>query len=157
MTERRWRQETPIGILTVHTSELGVHRIELGDHPLDVPEARDDAVARELDEYFAGRRHYFDLPIDWALTRDFTRRVLEATAAIPFGRVSTYGAVAAQAGNAKASRAAGRALGSNPIPIIVPCHRVIGANGSLTGFGGGMERKRFLLALEGREADLLCA
>ena len=124
--------------------------VKLSPRILEAP-ARLDAVRRELDEYFAGRRHDFDLPIDWALTRDFTRRVLQATAAIPFGEVSTYGAVAAQAGNAKASRAAGRALGSNPIPIVVPCHRVIGTSGRLTGYTGGLHRKVALLAIEGVE------
>ena len=115
---------------------------------LEAP-ARLDDVRRELDEYFAGRRRHFDLPIDWALASAFSRRVLAATAEIPFGQVSTYGAVAAQAGNAKASRAAGRALGANPIPIVVPCHRVIGAGGRLTGYTGGLHRKVALLEIEG--------
>jgi methylated-DNA-[protein]-cysteine S-methyltransferase len=106
-------------------------------------------VRRELDEYFAGARRDFDLAIDWSLASPFTRRVLRATAAIPFGNVSTYGAVAAKAGNAKASRAAGRALGANPIPIVVPCHRVIGTSGRLTGYTGGVHRKEALLRLEG--------
>jgi methylated-DNA-[protein]-cysteine S-methyltransferase len=121
---------------------------KLSPRMLEAP-ARLDDVRRELDEYFAGRRHDFDLPIDWALASAFGRRVLEATAEIPFGQVSTYGAVAAQAGNAKASRAAGRALGANPIPIVVPCHRVIGAGGRLTGYTGGLHRKVALLEIEG--------
>ena len=121
---------------------------KLSPRMLEAPAKLDD-VRRELDEYFEGRRREFDLPIDWALTGDFTRRVLTATAAIPFGQVSTYGAVAAQAGNPKASRAAGRALGANPIPIVVPCHRVIGTNGRLTGYTGGLDRKIALLELEG--------
>jgi methylated-DNA-[protein]-cysteine S-methyltransferase len=111
--------------------------------------ARLDAVRRELDEYFAGTRQDFDLAIDWALYSDFGKRVLQATAAIPFGRTATYGQVAAEAGNAKASRAAGRALGANAIPIVVPCHRVIGTSGKLTGYTGGMHRKEALLRLEG--------
>jgi methylated-DNA-[protein]-cysteine S-methyltransferase len=115
---------------------------------LEVP-ARLDAVRRELDEYFAGRRHEFDLPIDWSLYSPFGRRVLEATARIPFGRTATYGEVAAQAGNPRASRAAGRALGANAIPIVVPCHRVIGSSGRLTGYTGGLHRKEALLRLEG--------
>jgi methylated-DNA-[protein]-cysteine S-methyltransferase len=115
---------------------------------LEAP-ARLDEVRRELDEYFAGRRERFDVPIDWALYSDFGRRVLQATAAIPFGRTATYGEVAARAGNPKASRAAGRALGANPIPIVVPCHRVIGTSGKLTGYTGGMHRKELLLRLEG--------
>jgi methylated-DNA-[protein]-cysteine S-methyltransferase len=121
---------------------------KLSPRMLEAPAKLDD-VRREIDEYFEGRRREFDLPIDWALTGDFTRRVLTATAAIPFGQVSTYGAVAAQAGNPKASRAAGRALGANPIPIVVPCHRVIGTNGRLTGYTGGLDRKIALLELEG--------
>ncbi len=111
--------------------------------------ARLDDVRRELDEYFNNKRTAFDLPIDWTLYSDFGRRVLEATAAIPFGQTATYGDVARQAGNAKASRAAGRALGANAIPIVIPCHRVIGTSGKLTGYTGGMHRKEALLRLEG--------
>jgi methylated-DNA-[protein]-cysteine S-methyltransferase len=111
--------------------------------------ARLDAVRRELDEYFAHRRTTFDLPIDWSLYSPFGRRVLQATAQIPFGSTATYGHVAAQAGNAKASRAAGRALGANAIPIVVPCHRVVGTSGKLTGYTGGLHRKEALLRLEG--------
>jgi methylated-DNA-[protein]-cysteine S-methyltransferase len=121
---------------------------KLSPRILEAP-ARLDPVRRELDEYFASRRQAFDLPIDWSLYSDFGRRVLQATAAIPFGGTATYGQVAAQAGNAKASRAAGRALGANPIPIVVPCHRVIGTSGKLTGYTGGMHRKEALLRLEG--------
>lgn len=108
-----------------------------------------DPVRRELDEYFNNARTAFDLPIDWTLYSDFGRRVLQATAAIPFGTTASYGAVAAAAGNPKASRAAGRALGANAIPIVVPCHRVIGTSGKLTGYTGGMHRKEALLRLEG--------
>jgi methylated-DNA-[protein]-cysteine S-methyltransferase len=117
---------------------------------LEVP-ARLDGVRRELDEYFEGRRRAFDLPIDWSLYSPFGRRVLEATARIPFGQTATYGDVAAQAGNPRASRAAGRALGANAIPIVVPCHRVIGSGGRLTGYTGGLHRKVALLRLEGIE------
>jgi methylated-DNA-[protein]-cysteine S-methyltransferase len=113
--------------------------------------AKLDAVRRELDEYFARRRTTFDLPIDWSLYSPFGRRVLQATAQIPFGSTATYGHVAARAGNAKASRAAGRALGANAIPIVVPCHRVIGTSGKLTGYTGGLHRKEALLRLEGIE------
>jgi methylated-DNA-[protein]-cysteine S-methyltransferase len=111
--------------------------------------ARLDAVRRELDEYFERRRTTFDLPIDWTLYSPFGRRVLQATAEIPFGHTATYGQVAARSGNPKASRAAGRALGANAIPIVVPCHRVIGTSGKLTGYTGGMHRKEALLRLEG--------
>jgi methylated-DNA-[protein]-cysteine S-methyltransferase len=119
---------------------------------LEAP-ARLDDVRRELDEYFEGRRREFDLPIDWALVTPFGRRVLQATAAIPFGGVKTYGEMATQAGNPKASRAAGRALGANPIPIVVPCHRVLHSGGGLGGYGGGLDRKEFLLKLEGAIRD----
>lgn len=111
--------------------------------------ARLDDTRRELDEYFDGTRTRFDVPLDWSLSSDFTRRILQATAEIPFGMTATYGAMATAAGNPKASRAAGRALGSNPIPIIVPCHRVIGTSGRLTGYTGGLERKIKLLEVEG--------
>jgi methylated-DNA-[protein]-cysteine S-methyltransferase len=106
-------------------------------------------VRRELDEYFDNKRTDFDLAIDWALYSEFGRRVLQATAAIPYGQTATYGEVAARAGNPKASRAAGRALGANAIPIVVPCHRVVGTGGKLTGYTGGMHRKEALLRLEG--------
>lgn len=112
--------------------------------------ARLDGVRRELDEYFDGRRDAFDLPIDWRLTRaGFTRRVLEATNRIPFGTTSTYRDIAIAAGSPKAFRAAGGALGSNPIPIVVPCHRVLASGGGLGGYTGGLERKRLLLGIEG--------
>jgi methylated-DNA-[protein]-cysteine S-methyltransferase len=123
---------------------------KLSPRMLEAP-ARLDDVRRELDEYFEGRRRDFDLPIDWALVSTFGRRILKATAAIPFGKVSTYGAVAAKAGNPKASRAAGRALNTNPIPIVVPCHRVVGAGGRLVGYAGGLDRKVTLLEIEGVE------
>jgi methylated-DNA-[protein]-cysteine S-methyltransferase len=113
-----------------------------------------DPVRRELDEYFNNERTTFDLAIDWSLYSDFGRRVLQATAAIPFGHTASYGDVAARAGNPKASRAAGRALGANAIPIVVPCHRVIGTAGSLTGYGGGLDAKRWLLAHEAQHTGL---
>ena len=107
-------------------------------------------VRRELDEYFEGRRKSFDLPIDWSLTRGFTRGVLQATARIPYGEVGTYASVAGEAGSPRAVRAAGNALGANPMPVVVPCHRVLRTGGALGGYTGGIERKEFLLRLEGR-------
>jgi methylated-DNA-[protein]-cysteine S-methyltransferase len=107
-----------------------------------------DEPRRELEDYFEGRRREFDLPLDWQLMTDFTRRILTAAAAIPFGSVSTYGAVAREAGSPRGSRAAGNALGSNPIPIVIPCHRVLHADGGIGGYTGGLERKRTLLAIE---------
>jgi methylated-DNA-[protein]-cysteine S-methyltransferase len=108
-------------------------------------------VRRELDEYFTGARHEFELPVDWRLTHGFGRRVLRATTRIPYGAVSSYKQVAAAAGSPRGSRAAGNALGSNPIPIVVPCHRVLHAGGGLGGYTGGVDRKRLLLAVENGE------
>ncbi len=107
-----------------------------------------DEPRRELEEYFAGRRSRFEIALDWRLTRGFGRRVLEATARIPYGSVSTYKHVAAEAGSPRGYRAAGNALGANPMPIVVPCHRVLHATGGLGGYTGGLERKRTLLAVE---------
>jgi methylated-DNA-[protein]-cysteine S-methyltransferase len=109
-----------------------------------------DQPRRELDEYFAGRRTRFALALDWQLTRGFAQRVLQATAQIPYGSVSSYQGVAGAAGSPLGSRAAGNALGRNPLPIIVPCHRVLHADGRLGGYTGGVERKRLLLSVEGR-------
>jgi methylated-DNA-[protein]-cysteine S-methyltransferase len=160
--------DTPVGTLVAASTPRGLVSLSYPDHfggtdgvldwvaarlsprMLEAP-ARLDEVRRELDEYFAGSRREFDLPIDWALASPWGRRILKATAAIPFGQVSTYGAVAAKAGNPKASRAAGRALNTNPIPIVVPCHRVIGKSGKLVGYAGGLDRKVTLLQIEGIE------
>jgi methylated-DNA-[protein]-cysteine S-methyltransferase len=108
-----------------------------------------EPVRRELEDYFAGRRCSFELMLDWSLIGPFGRRVLRATADIPYGGVLSYAEVAAEAGSPRGSRAAGNALGSNPIPIVIPCHRVLRSGGSLGGYGGGLERKRWLLELEG--------
>jgi methylated-DNA-[protein]-cysteine S-methyltransferase len=121
---------------------------EVSPRVLEAP-ARLDPVRRELDEYFEGKRVRFDLPLDWSLTKGFTQRVLRATANVPYGQVSTYRAVADAAGNERAVRAAGNALAANPIPIVVPCHRILRTGGALGGYGGGPERKEFLLRLEG--------
>ena len=112
--------------------------------------ARLDGVRRELDEYFAGRRRDFELELDWDLVGiGFRRRVLEVTAKIPFGSTSTYRDVSIAAGSPRGFRAAGNALGSNPIPIVVPCHRVLASTGGLGGYTGGLDRKRLLLGIEG--------
>ncbi len=121
---------------------------QLSPRLLEAP-ARFDEVRRELDEYFAGARRGFELAVDWSLIAGFGLRVLEATARIPYGQVSTYERMAALAGSPRGSRAAGNALGANPIPIVIPCHRVLRKGGSLGGYGGGLERKRYLLELEG--------
>jgi methylated-DNA-[protein]-cysteine S-methyltransferase len=110
---------------------------------------RTDELRRELEEYFAGERHGFEAAVDWSLVRGFATAVLQATARIPFGAVSSYREIAGEAGSPNAYRAAGNALGSNPVPIVVPCHRVLHAGGGLGGYTGGLDRKRFLLHLEG--------
>jgi methylated-DNA-[protein]-cysteine S-methyltransferase len=115
---------------------------------LEAP-ARLDPVRRELDEYFSGARRGFDVAIDWSHLAGFTRAVLRETARIGFGDTSTYAAVARGAGSPRAVRAAGNALGANPMPVVVPCHRVLRTGGALGGYTGGVERKEFLLRLEG--------
>jgi methylated-DNA-[protein]-cysteine S-methyltransferase len=116
--------------------------------------ARLDAARRELDEYFAGRRRSFDLALDLRLIGPFARQVLAVTAAIPYGEVSSYARVAAAAGSPRGSRAAGNALGSNPLPIVLPCHRVLRSTGALGGYTGDLERKIALLELEGAQLTL---
>jgi methylated-DNA-[protein]-cysteine S-methyltransferase len=118
---------------------------------LEAP-ARLDEVRRELDEYFEGRRRGFDVAIDLSLVRTpFSKRLLQATARIPFGETRTYRDMATAAGNPLAVRAAGNALGHNPIPIVVPCHRVLRSGGAIGGYTGGLDRKVKLLATEGIE------
>jgi methylated-DNA-[protein]-cysteine S-methyltransferase len=156
--------DSPLGPLTVLVTPAGLVRIRYPDEPLEAtlqdaadrisprvleaPE-RTDEVRRELDEYFEGRRRSFDLPLDWRLVRGFAGDVLRATARVPFGVVTTYRAMAEAAGSPRAYRAAGNALGSNPIPIVVPCHRVLHTGGGLGGYTGGVARKEYLLELEG--------
>lgn len=108
-----------------------------------------DAVRRELDEYFAGQRVRFEVGVDRRLVRGIARDVLAAARRIPFGATSTYGELAARIGRPRAARAVGNALGSNPIPIVIPCHRVLRGNGGVGGYAGGAARKERLLALEG--------
>ena len=108
-----------------------------------------DELRGQLEDYFAGRRRHFRARVDWALVGPFARRVLKATAAIPYGGWLSYGEVAAEAGSPLGARAAGNALGSNPIALVIPCHRVLASGGAIGGYGGGIERKRFLLELEG--------
>src|SRR5215218_2072385 len=158
--------DSPLGRLVVASTPEGLVRVSytefrgedevleelarrVSPRVLEAP-ARLDGVRRELDEYFEGRRQRFDTPIDWSHLAGFTREVLRATAAIGFGEVSTYAGVAEAAGSPRAVRAAGNALGANPMPVVVPCHRVLRTGGSLGGYTGGLERKEFLLRLEGR-------
>jgi len=155
--------DSPLGPLTLAASARGLLVVAYPDRPLDtvlewlarevsprVLEApkRLDPVRRELDEYFEGRLRKFTTKIDWALTRGFGKKVLQSTARIPYGEVRTYGQVAESAGSARAVRAAGNGLGSNPMPVVVPCHRVVPTGGGLGGYTGGLERKEALLAIE---------
>ena len=154
--------DSPLGPLVIASTPRGLVRVAYGDHDqvlddmarrlsprmLEAPEQLDDE-RRELSEYFEGRRTAFELPIDWSLTRGFTTKVLKATARVGFGHTTSYASVAAEAGSPRAVRAAGNSLGSNPMPIVVPCHRVLRSGGALGGYTGGVERKEFLLRLEG--------
>jgi methylated-DNA-[protein]-cysteine S-methyltransferase len=159
------RADSPLGPLLVATTPRGLVRVAYSDYSseadvldqlarklsprmLEAP-ARLDDVRRELDEYFEGRRNAFDVPIDWSLAPGFTGRVLKATARIGFGETSTYAKVATGAGSPRAVRAAGNALGANPMPVVVPCHRVLRTGGALGGYTGGVQRKEYLLRLEG--------
>ncbi|MHB8507529.1 MAG: methylated-DNA--[protein]-cysteine S-methyltransferase [Candidatus Dormibacteria bacterium] len=120
----------------------------LSPRVLELP-ARVEGVRDQLADYMQGRRQKFELRLDWSLVSGFSRRVLDVTARIPFGQVSSYRDVAGMAGNPLASRATGNALGRNPIPVIIPCHRVLRSGGGLGGYTGGIDIKRELLRLEG--------
>lgn len=155
--------ETPVGTLLVAATDLGLCRISFDPEPEREAErlarafgsrvlrvARPlDPARRQLDEYFAGKRRGFELDVDLSPAAPFTRDVLLRLAEVPHGEVTTYGALARAAGRPRAARAVGTVMNRNPIPIVLPCHRVIGADGSLVGYGGGLDRKRLLLSLEG--------
>jgi methylated-DNA-[protein]-cysteine S-methyltransferase len=157
------RVDSPFGPLTVAATPRGLVRVAYPEHPLDdvlerlaadlsprvlEAPARFDRVRSELDDYFEGRLRRFSSPIDWSVTHGFFAKVLKATARIGYGQVRTYAEVARSAGNERAVRAAGNGLGSNPVPVVVPCHRVVRTGGGLGGYTGGIERKEHLLALE---------
>jgi methylated-DNA-[protein]-cysteine S-methyltransferase len=151
---------TPRGLACVSYSEFRdeestLERLaaRLSPRVLEAP-ARLDDVRRQLDDYFAGRRRDFDLSIDWGLVGDFGRRVLGQTARIPYGEVSTYGDISRAIGSPRAARATGNALGANPMPIVVPCHRVVASGGKMGGYTGGLDRKKLLLSLERGEPQL---
>jgi methylated-DNA-[protein]-cysteine S-methyltransferase len=155
--------DSPIGPLLVAATERGVCRISFDPEPERELETLARAFGarvlrsprplartrRELDDYFAGRRRVFELPVDLTVLPLFQRTVLEELVRVPFGQVETYGGLAARVGRPRAARAVGGALNRNPVPIVVPCHRVVGSTGKLVGYGGGLERKERLLALEG--------
>ncbi len=121
---------------------------QISPRVLEAP-GRLEEARRELDLYFDGKLREFDLPIDWQLTGGFRGRVQHAIARIPYGQTRSYAEMARSAGNERAVRAAGTACGSNPIPIVVPCHRVLRSGGGLGGYGGGLPMKEALLELEG--------
>ena len=159
-------EPTPVGRLLLAATPRGLVRVAY----LDAAATEQDALAdlalkisprvvaapaqldgprRELEEFFAGRRRAFETPVDWQLTNiGFSRRVLRATSRIPFGETASYKQVASAAGSPNGYRAAGNALGTNPLPIVVPCHRVLHSGGGLGGYTGGLDRKRILLAIE---------
>jgi methylated-DNA-[protein]-cysteine S-methyltransferase len=157
--------ESPIGPLLVAVSDRGLLRISFqhegdpeatldrvaraaGPRVLQAPRAV-DGVRRELDEYFAGYRHAFDLSVDLRGATPFTSGVLGELARVPYGHTATYSELAAKVGRPRAARAVGTVMHNNPIPIVLPCHRVVGADGSLTGYAGGLDVKARLLRLEG--------
>jgi methylated-DNA-[protein]-cysteine S-methyltransferase len=155
--------ETPLGTLLVAATDAGLVRISydpepdrelehlsrlLGTRILRVAKPV-DPTRRQLDEYFEQRRTEFDLPLDLRLSAEFTRRVLEELAKVPYGETTTYATLAARAARPRAARAVGTVMNRNPIPIVLPCHRVVGSTGSLVGYGGGLDRKEALLRLEG--------
>jgi methylated-DNA-[protein]-cysteine S-methyltransferase len=155
--------DTPVGPLLVGVSHHGLCRLGFDPEPeaelerlaqafgprvLRSPKAL-DRIRTELDEYFAGRRHAFELELDLRTAPEFHRRVLAELSRVEYGHTTTYGALAALVGSPRAARAVGTVMNRNPVPIVLPCHRVVGANGSLTGYGGGLDRKEWLLRLEG--------
>jgi methylated-DNA-[protein]-cysteine S-methyltransferase len=156
--------DTPVGTLLLAATELGLVRVAYGSENHDTvlqaladrisprilhAPAQLDTVATELEEYFAGRRRTFDLPLDWRLSAGFRATVLHHLAAdLAYGQTASYGTVAQLAGNPKAVRAVGTACATNPLPVVVPCHRVVRADGSMGGYIGGPDAKRALLTLE---------
>lgn len=153
--------DSPVGDLLVAVTDRGLCRIayrpdaaleelsaDFGARVLRIPK-RVDRVIRELDEYFAGKRRDFDLETDLSPVPEFHRLALRELARVPYGQVTTYGALAAKVGKPTAARAIGGAMNRNPIPIVLPCHRVVGSNGKLVGYAGGLDRKEQLLRLEG--------
>jgi len=156
--------DSPVGELLVAVTPRGLARVAFEGEDRDRVLARlarelsprileatapTDQARRELDEYFRQERTRFGLKVDRRLIGPFAWDVLSATRRVGFGRTATYGEIAGRIGRPRAARAVGRALGSNPIPIVIPCHRIVGAGGALTGYGGGLPRKQALLSLEG--------
>ncbi|MFC1923609.1 methylated-DNA--[protein]-cysteine S-methyltransferase, partial [Chloroflexota bacterium] len=157
---------TPLGPIWLAVSERGLVAIEVSPNKdtlisllnrfdfqqVLVDETKTAAAAHQISQYLQGERETFDLPIDWSVLTPFQEQALRATCAIPYGEVMTYGEIAQQLGNPRAARAVGRAEATNPIPLVIPCHRVIGADGGLHGYGAGagLETKAWLLELESK-------
>jgi methylated-DNA-[protein]-cysteine S-methyltransferase len=158
-------RNSPLGDIWIAVSEQGLTAIEWSRDEADFGEYLTKRFKRpiqpdfekvapalqQLDEYLRGARKAFDLPIDWSLLRPFQRQVLQIVYAIPYGQTRTYGDIAHEIGNPPAARAVGRANATNPMPLVIPCHRVIGSDGKLHGYGGGegLPTKEWLLKLEG--------
>jgi methylated-DNA-[protein]-cysteine S-methyltransferase len=155
--------DSPVGELLVAVTDRGVCEIHydadpdaeaerlarlFGSRVLRSPRPTDE-LRRQLDEYFAGTRHEFELELDLGPAREFGRAVLDQLARVPYGELTTYGTLAERAGRPRAARAVGTIMNRNPVPIVLPCHRVVGSTGSLVGYAGGLDRKRTLLELEG--------
>lgn len=155
---------TPLGDLRLAASDLGLVAVEWADShpqfdrylyrlkcPIKTDAAKIKPYARELREYIQGKRRKFTFPIDWELLRPFQRMAMQAVFAIPYGETRTYSEIAAQIGRERAYRAVGRANATNPMPLVIPCHRVIGTDGKLHGYGGGegLPTKEWLLKMEG--------
>ena len=155
--------DSPVGELFVAATDRGLARISYFPDGMEDSLARTfgvrvlrsplDDIRRELDEYFEGRREVFDVALDLRVA-PFHEQVLRELALVPYGRTETYGGLAAKVGHPRAARAVGTVMNRNPIAIILPCHRIIGANGSLTGYAGGLHVKRALLELEGATLPL---
>ena len=156
--------DSPIGELTVAVTGRGLATVAFEGESRDVlfdrlarelsprvmeADAPTDEIRFELEEYFAGGRRRFDIKVDRTLIGPFAWKVLQATSKVGYGELATYGEIAGRIDRPAAARAVGSALGSNPIPIVIPCHRIVGANGRLTGYAGGLARKETLLRLEG--------
>lgn len=161
--------DAPIGALRCAATPKGLALVALPGGDFDAPLARlaklhgaprkDDghAAAKALSAYFAGTRRDFGVPVDLELATPFARKVLTRLCAVPFGGLTTYGALAKAVGRPGGAQAVGGAVGSNPVPIVVPCHRVVAAGGRIGGFGGGLPMKRALLRLEGVDPENLPA
>ena len=158
--------DSPLGPISMMAGDFGLEEIAFSSlkvfkeqHTLQVKEPSLEgleivgALLAELNEYLFGIRKTFSVAVDWKSMGHFQKQVLTLTASIPYGQVWTYGEIARRLGKPGAARAVGRALGDNPVPIVIPCHRVVGSDGRLRGYAGGLDRKAFLLNLEGLQLD----